>query len=83
MRCVVCVAKFEANRSDTKTCSEPCRVIRYRVLLRERYDKKRDAINKRSREYYYDKVRRKPKVRPCVACGERFESRWSAKTCLE
>jgi predicted nucleic acid-binding Zn ribbon protein len=88
-RCVVCNAKIEARHGNAKTCSEPCRVVRERVLRRADYDKNREAIRQRRLEYfqnynrenreairqrYYAKVRSKPKkVKSCVVCGAKFE----------
>ena len=80
-RCVVCNAKIEARHGNAKTCSEPCRVVRERVLRRADYDKNREAIRQR----YYAKVRSKPKkVKSCVVCGAKFElNHGNSKTCSE
>ena len=58
---MVCDTKFNGTR-QMPVPVQNSKVVRARVLSRERHDKNREAFRKRSLDYYYEVLRKPPKM---------------------
>jgi predicted nucleic acid-binding Zn ribbon protein len=75
--CAVCGLSFIAKQSNYKTCSELCRMQRYKQSMRSFYENNRDDLIRAAS----DKAKRPPVSGTCQVCGAVFSSRRGTRCC--